>query len=174
MRGDFSFFLTVVIFIVVAVVRTKLEADKLKDNRPRNSGDGDPPPDSDGKDIAVFLEDLRRRKQLAEDAAQAAAEGRQTPAREPVVRPYRIPSPTPTPPATSTAARKSYMPKPEQTAMPLIHEIDMHGAALPQKHGLAHPVFSADGLSASALGKRAILLQEVLGTPVGLREPRRP
>ena len=184
MLDFFSLFFTIIIFLAVAVVKTKQEADKPRGKHPTISGEF--PGDDDGKDIAIFLEDLRRRKQLAEAADQAAEEARRVIGQQPAVRPYQTPPPPPKPrqmaqpacavPVANPPALTPPAPNPAQPA-PATSGIQvkvLHGSQRAQKHGLAHPVFSTDGLPASDLAKRAIVLQEVLGRPVALREPRRP
>ncbi len=175
---DFGVF-PVFLIILFVVIRVSKELAKLEKGRP---GSGDPPDlpsaETDGaRDIADFLAEIKRRattpqgpssptfdekQNLRRRVREAARQRREQAERETrgEVAPPRAASVTP-PVKAVVVEPDAYSVSPEAA-----YDERVRGLTRP---GLAHAVFSSPAVDPDALAKRAIVLRDVLGPPVGLR-----
>ena len=182
---DFSFLVPLVV-IVVVMARVSKEFSKVSRNRPSGGNPGGGMPGSGGgegaRSIADFLEDLKRQAQAAQMERAENGEELQTRLREKVREAARLrrdaagyAPPPPIEPRSSASLVASALPPILQTvaAAPpppsVARGAPAKVAAAERKSGLAHPVFGGDPAGAEGLARRAVLLREILGPPVGLR-----
>lgn len=175
--------LPILVVVVVLIGRAFKEFSKVSRNRPGSGNDGLPPAgDSGARELFDFLKELKEQNQPASDTAvplplnadrnqakmraeirEAVRRGRE--AQEEAVR---LPS--------ATAPRSVTLPKPVEgksdayvIAKPIedspIGEVLVQGPG-----GLAHAVFATSLSDPRELAKRAMVLREVMGAPVGLRQ----
>ncbi len=175
MRGFFPFFL----IIIFMVIRISKELSKVNKSRP---GTGMPPVPSEGergaRDISDFLQELKRRNQpAAETAEEQSAQGEQIALRERVRRAVRENREMKTkvldepPPLVVSAAKvKPVVVQQVHDAYSVVNTVAQDEKEAEQKRiGLEHPVFAGSLYDPMAIAKRAIVLREVMGPPVGLR-----
>ena len=185
---DLSFLIPLVV-IVVVMAKVSKEFSKVSRNRP-TGGVSDDGTSGGGRvegarSIAEFLEELKRQAQATQAAPSASAESDETlqaRLREKVREAARLrreaaghgqppsfesPPPLPrepqrTAPAVAPSAPVIEHPGAERRAL-------AKAAAVERKTGLEHPVFGAASADAAGMARRAVLLREILGPPVGLQ-----
>ena len=185
---DLSFLIPLVV-IVVVMAKVSKEFSKVSRNRPTGGGSDDGTSGGGrvegARSIAEFLEELKRQAQATQAAPSASAESDETlqaRLREKVReaarlrreaaghgRPPSIESPPPLPrepqrtaPAVAPSAPVIEHPGAERRAL-------AKAAAVERKAGLEHPVFGSASADAAGMARRAVLLREILGPPVGLQ-----
>lgn len=185
---DLSFLIPLVV-IVVVMAKVSKEFSKVSRNRPTGGGSDDGTSGAGrvegARSIAEFLEELKRQAQATQAAPSASAESDETlqaRLREKVReaarlrreaaghgRPPSFESPPPLPrepqctaPAVAPLAPVIEHPGAERRAL-------AKAAAVERKAGLEHPVFGSASADAAGMARRAVLLREILGPPVGLQ-----
>ena len=185
---DLSFLIPLVV-IVVVMAKVSKEFSKVSRNRPTGGGSDDGTSGAGrvegARSIAEFLEELKRQAQATQAAPSASAESDETlqaRLREKVReaarlrreaaghgRPPSFESPPPLPrepqrtaPAVAPVAPVIEHPGAERRAL-------AKAAAVERKAGLEHPVFGSASADAAGMARRAMLLREILGPPVGLQ-----
>jgi len=185
---DLSFLIPLVV-IVVVMAKVSKEFSKVSRNRPTGGGSDDGTSGGGrvegARSIAEFLEELKRQAQATQAAPSASAESDETlqaRLREKVReaarlrreaaghgRPPSFESPPPLPreprrtaPAVAPLAPVIEHPGAERRAL-------AKAAAVERKAGLEHPVFGSASADAAGMARRAVLLREILGPPVGLQ-----
>ena len=185
---DLSFLIPLVV-IVVVMAKVSKEFSKVSRNRPTGGGSDDGTSGGGrvegARSIAEFLEELKRQAQATQAAPSASAESDETlqaRLREKVREAARLrreaaghgqppsfesPSPLPrepqrTAPAVAPLAPVIEHPGAERRAL-------AKAAAVERKAGLEHPVFGSASADAAGMARRAVLLREILGPPVGLQ-----
>ena len=185
---DLSFLIPLVV-IVVVMAKVSKEFSKVSRNRPTGGGSDDGTSGGGrvegARSIAEFLEELKRQAQATQAAPSASAESDETlqaRLREKVReaarlrreaaghgRPPSLESPPPLPrepqrtaPAVAPLAPVIEHPGAERRAL-------AKAAAVERKAGLEHPVFGSASADAAGMARRAVLLREILGPPVGLQ-----
>lgn len=175
MRGVFIFF----VFIIVMVVRISKEFSKVNKSRPSTDMPPVAPQGQGGaRDISDFLTELKRlnqpaaqkaEEQSAYDEQMAMREKLRNAARQTREKKARILDEPP--PLVGNRA------KPKPVAVQEVYDaysvvntaIQDEREAEQKRSGLEHPVFAGSRYDPMAIAKRAIVLQEVMGKPVGLR-----
>ena len=186
---DLSFLIPLVV-IVVVMAKVSKEFSKVSRNRPTGGGSDDGTSGGGrvegARSIAEFLEELKRQAQATQAAPSASAESDETlqaRLREKVREAARLrreaaghgqppsfespPPPLPrepqrTAPAVAPLAPVIEHPGAERRAL-------AKAAAVERKAGLEHPVFGSASADAAGMARRAVLLREILGPPVGLQ-----
>ncbi len=178
MRGFLPFFL----IIIFMVVRISKELSKVNKSRPSTGMPPVPPEGERGaRDISDFLQELKRLNQpAAQTREEQSAHDEQMALRERVRRAVREnremktkildePPPSPPPLVVSVIKPKSVVEQ-EYDAYSVVNTAAQNEKeAEQQRTGLDHPVFAGSLYDPMAIAKRAIVLREVMGPPVGLR-----
>ena len=174
--------LPVLLVVAVLIGRAYKEFSKVSRNRPSTGSSGLPPTgDSGAKELFDFLKELKEQNQPAPDAAlppplnvdrnqakiradirEAVRRGRE--AQEEAVRLPAASAPRSAPLAKPVEGKSDayVISKPVEDSP--IGEVMVQGSS-----GLAHAVFATSPSDSRDLAKRAMVLREVMGPPIGLR-----
>ncbi len=172
-------FIPVLLIIIFVVIRFSKELSKVNNNRP---GTGTPPvgPNEAGgaRDIFDFLEELKRQNQTPEPRAEvSSAYDEQAALRERIRTAARLNREMKTrileepPPIDQRVAKpKPVVAQPVHDAYSVVNTVAQDEKDAEQtRGGLDHPVFAGSLYDPMAMAKRAIVLREVMGSPLGLR-----
>ena len=185
---DLSFLIPLAVVIIV-MAKVSKEFSKVSRNRPSGGGAGGGASGTAGvegaRSIAEFLEDLKRQAQAAQAASATSAESdedMQTRLREKVREAARLkreaagrsqpPPLAPLPQEPRRGAPAVPAPAPVIEHPGTDRRAPAKAAAEERKTGLEHPVFGAASTVAAGVARRAVLLREILGPPVGLQGRR--